>query len=125
MESRLLCRELGLQLVNLHILRFLDHPKMECLALYDHIVFIADFLLYLLDFLTWESWHDTIDECGTYIAVIREPVLEPFVVGSEVVLPEFYVFEDTLYLVTDGKAEELNEAFIVVTNEEEFLELLK
>ena len=95
-ESCLVGWELGLERVDVHVLGFFDDPEVEGFALYDEIVGIAHFLLYLCYLLAWESGDDAVDECGADIVVVGEPVFKGLVVGSEVIFPEFDVLVDAL-----------------------------
>ena len=79
--------EFSAQLFASHVFCFLNHPKVENLGLHDQVVLVADFLLYFGDFLAGEAGDDAVDEGGADIAVLGEPLLETFIVGSEVVFP--------------------------------------
>ena len=97
MKASLLCRELLAQLLDRHILRFLDYPKVENFSLNNEVVLISNLLLYVGNFLAWESRNDTVYQCSAYIAVVCEPIFESLIVAAEVFLPQFDVFVDALF----------------------------
>ena len=98
-KSGFLCRELSAQFLARHILGFLDNPQVENLCLYHQVVFITDFLLYLCNLLAGEAGNDAVYQCSAYVAVFREPLLETFIVGTEIVFPQFDILIDALLQV--------------------------
>ncbi len=95
-ETCLVSREFLLHLLYSHILGLLDYPEVEALSLYHEVVLIAYLLLDFLDGVAWESWHDAVNECGAYIAVICEPLLEALVICTHVFFPKLDILVDAL-----------------------------
>ena len=80
---------------------------MEALCLHHEVVLISNLLLDFLDGVTREARDDTVDERCAYEAVLREPLLEALIVGSEVVLPQLNVLVDALLQMMAVEEDEL------------------
>ena len=95
-QASLLCRELCAQVLDRHIGRLLDYPEVEDLCLYNEVVCIRNLLLDVSNLLTWESGNDTVYQCSAYVVVFLYPLLESFVVCTEIILPQLDVLTDAL-----------------------------
>ena len=95
-QTSLVSRELSAKLLACHVLSLLDNPEVEYLSLNDEVVLVTDLLLDLSNVLAWESWYDAVNECSTNVVVLLEPLLESFVVLTEVFLPQLDVLTDAV-----------------------------
>ncbi len=107
MQTGFLCGELLTQLLDRHVLRFLDYPEVENLGLYNQVVCIAHFLLNSGDVLAGEARYDTIHQRCADIVVFREPLLKALVISAEVFFPEFDVLIDALLEVVSVEEDQL------------------
>ena len=98
-ESSLLCWELSLEGIDVHILGLLNHPKVECFTLHNEIVSITNLLLNLCNLLARETRNDAVNKCCTHIIIISEPLLESSIVRTKVFLPQFNVLVNALLQV--------------------------
>ena len=96
-QACLVCGKLFLQLLYGHVFSFFDNPQVESLGLDHKIVLIADLLLDFADVFTREAWNNSVDKRCTDEAIVGKPILEAFIVTSEVVFPQFYVLIDTFF----------------------------
>ena len=70
---------------------------MEDFGLYNEVVRITDFLLDLRNLFTWETRNDTVYQRSAYIAILRKPSLEFFIICTEIFFPQFDVLVDTFF----------------------------
>ena len=121
-ESGLVGREFGFHLFYGHVFCLLYYPQVEAFCLDNEVVFVADLLLDFLDGVAWEARNDAVYEGSANVAVVGEPVFEAFIVGSEVVFPQFDIFIDAVFEVMAVEEDELtrheNQALVGVTVEE-------
>ena len=101
LKTGLLGGKLGAELLDGHVGSALDNPEVECLALNNDVVLVAEFLLDLGNLLAGESGNDAVNEGSAYVVVGVEPVLEALVIRSEILFPELDVLvDDLLEMVT-------------------------
>ena len=107
MQPGFLCGELLAQLLNGHVLGFLDNPEVEYLGLHHEVVVVAHFLLDSGDVLAGEARHDTVHEGSADIVVLGEPLFEALIVSAEVFFPEFDILIDALFEVVSVEENQL------------------
>ena len=106
-QTGLVSRELSLQLIDTHVLRFLDYPEVEDLGLYNEVVVVAYFLLNSSDILAREARNDTVHERCAHIVVFLEPLLECLIICAEVIFPQLNVLADTVLEVVSVQEDQL------------------
>ena len=107
MQAGLLCGEFGTQVFDAHVGWLLDDPEVEDLCLYDEVVGIGNLLLDIGNLLAGESGNDAVNECGANVVVLLKPLLESFIVSTEVILPELDVLLDALLQVMAVQEDQL------------------
>ncbi len=106
-ETGLVSRELGTELLACHVLRTLDNPEVENLCLYDEVILVANLVLDFYDVLAWEARNDAVNECRAYIVVFLKPLFEAFIVSAEIFLPQLDVLADAVLKVVAVEEDEL------------------
>ena len=98
-QTCLIGGELGTQIFDRHILRFLDNPEVENLGLNNQVVCITHFLLNSCDILAGEARNDTVYQRCANVVVFLKPLLEALVICTHIFFPEFDIFADAIFQV--------------------------